>query len=73
MATTNNRKHRTQTCTLCDKPSIPGLVRGKGKCQYHWNAGVWGEKWANEVERNAGRVTADARTSDETRAPIAAL
>lgn len=38
-------------CTECGKPGIPGLIKGAGKCQYHWNAGVWGKQWADEVER----------------------
>jgi hypothetical protein len=42
---------KAQKCTLCDKPSIPGLVRGRGKCQYHWNVGVWGKEWADEVQK----------------------
>lgn len=36
-------------CTDCERPSVPGLKRGHGKCQYHWMAGVWGYKWANKV------------------------
>lgn len=39
-----------QKCTECNEPSLPGLVQGQGKCQYHWNAGVWGKKWADEVK-----------------------
>jgi len=38
---------KRQKCTECEKPSIPGIKRGHGKCQYHWNAGVWGKAWAN--------------------------
>ena len=37
-------------CTKCPEPSIPGLIPGAGKCQYHWNAGVWGEAWAEAVK-----------------------
>ena len=40
----------SQSCTLCRKPSLPGLVRGAGKCLYHWSAGVWGKAWADELE-----------------------
>ena len=36
-------------CTICGKPGIPGLIRGAGKCQYHWNAGVWGKEYADRV------------------------
>lgn len=35
-------------CTLCGKPGIPGLIRGSGKCQYHWNAGTFGKAWADK-------------------------
>lgn len=38
-------------CTECGKPGIPGLTQGAGKCQYHWNKGVWGEAWANHCEQ----------------------
>lgn len=36
-------------CTKCGKPGIPGLVKGQGKCQYHWNVGAYGQAWANKV------------------------
>ena len=36
-------------CTICGEPGIPGLIRGAGKCQYHWNAGVWGKAYADSV------------------------
>lgn len=44
---------KKQKCTIggCGKDSIPGLRAGHGKCQYHWNAGVWGKKWADECEQ----------------------
>lgn len=29
-------------CTLCGKPGIPGLIKGAGKCQDHWNLGAHG-------------------------------
>jgi hypothetical protein len=29
-------------CTLCGRPGIPGLIRGAGKCQHHWNLGAYG-------------------------------
>jgi len=61
MTTTTTKQPRTQKCTLCDKPSIPGLVRGKGKCQYHWNAGVWGKEWADRVERDRNQTETGAR------------
>jgi hypothetical protein len=40
---------KVQKCTECDKRSLPGLKAGKGKCQYHWNVGVWGKQWADRV------------------------
>lgn len=40
-AATVNRVARNNPCTLCGKPGIPGLFSGGGKCQYHWNIGVW--------------------------------
>ena len=29
--------------TICGGPGIPGLIAGCGKCQQHWNEGVWGK------------------------------
>lgn len=49
-------------CTLCGKPGIPGLIAGAGKCQYHWNAGVWGKAWADEVERQNKEKNNDPQT-----------
>lgn len=37
---------KTQPCTLCEAKSIPGLIRGAGKCAYHWAELHWGTKWA---------------------------
>ena len=48
----------TNTCTVCGKPSIPGLHRGSGKCQYHWNAMLWGKEWADWVEKTRGAADA---------------
>ena len=41
--TTNN------ACSICGQPGIPGLVRGQGKCSYHWAVGNWGKAWADRV------------------------
>ncbi len=47
-----------QKCSVagCGQLSIPGLVRGHGKCQYHWNAGVWGKEWADKVKIDKQKV-----------------
>ena len=44
---------KRQQCSIggCAAPSVAGLQRGAGKCQYHWNAGVWGREWADHVRR----------------------
>jgi hypothetical protein len=39
-----------QRCTICGGPSVPGLVRGHGKCQHHWNVGAFGKEWAERVK-----------------------
>lgn len=31
-------------CTLCGFPGIPGMTRGAGKCQYHYNLGQFGTR-----------------------------
>ena len=63
-----------QTCTkwvattdavpghVCGKPSIPGLIHGAGKCQFHWSEGVWGTAWAKEVEARAAIKQAEENT-----------
>lgn len=50
---------KKQKCTIpgCGKESIPGLLRGNGKCQYHYNVGQFGRAWADKVE--ADRKTVD--------------
>ena len=45
---------KTQKCTECNERSLPGIKKGHGKCQYHWDMGVWGKKWADQV-RDAER------------------
>jgi hypothetical protein len=42
-----------QRCTICGRPSVPGLIRGHGKCQHHWNVGVFGAEWADRVKAPA--------------------
>ena len=41
---------KKQVCTVCGKNSIPGLKRGCGKCQYHWNVGAFGRDVADKAE-----------------------
>ena len=36
-------------CTICGEPGIPGLIRGAGKCPYHWAAGVCGKEYADRL------------------------
>ena len=46
----NRAKYDTPNlCTLCSAISVPGLLRGAGKCQYHWVAGVWGKEYADRL------------------------
>ena len=61
---TKTRKSR-QVCTECGEPSISGLVRGKGKCQYHWNAGVWGKEWADKCRTESPATTEPAANPHE--------
>lgn len=44
---------RSASCTICGKPSIPGLLRGAGKCQYHYNVGQFGKAHADSVADQA--------------------
>ncbi len=37
-------------CTICGAPGIPGLYKGSGKCQYHWNVGAFGKARADEIK-----------------------
>lgn len=57
-----------QPCTKCGKPSIPGLIRGAGKCQFHWNEGVWGTAWALKCEEDRTSAEALAPPSPKRRA-----
>jgi hypothetical protein len=41
-------KKANERCTKCENPSIPGLLRGAGKCQNHYNEGQFGKKWADK-------------------------
>jgi len=47
---------KKEQCTQCTEPSIPGMLEGHGKCQYHWNAGVWGKEWADKVKADQEAV-----------------
>ena len=40
-------------CTKCGEPGIPAIVKGAGKCSYHWTVGVWGRVWADECVRRS--------------------
>jgi hypothetical protein len=42
----NPRVHNP--CTECKEPGIPGLFKGQGKCQYHWNVSAYGREWADK-------------------------
>jgi hypothetical protein len=57
---------KTQKCTLCDLPSIPGLKRGHGKCQYHWDRGVWGKEWADKVRADELKKQEGAQSCTDT-------
>jgi len=34
-------------CVHCEKKSIPGLKKGQGLCQYHYDTYMFGRKWAD--------------------------
>ena len=58
-----------QKCTECDKPSIPGMVKGAGECQYHWDTGAYGKAWADRcaLQARIARLEAALRKiADET-------
>jgi len=42
-------------CTVCGAPGIPGLKKGNGKCQFHWNAGNWGADWAEKIKQESAQ------------------
>lgn len=35
-------------CTICGGKGIPGLIRGAGKCQYHWDLECYGREWVDK-------------------------
>lgn len=61
-----------QRCTLCERPSIPGLVQGGGKCQAHWDHGAHGTPLplgfypTATVRSLCGRARVDYSATDST-------
>jgi len=50
---------KRQKCTECGQLSLPGLVRGHGKCWFHWAAGCcWGRTWAEWLQYGGSRLIA---------------
>jgi hypothetical protein len=43
---------KKKPCTIpgCKEPSIPGLSKNQGKCQYHYNVGQFGKEWADKCK-----------------------
>lgn len=37
-----------QLCKKCHHRSIAGMVKGEGRCPFHWAAHVWGLEWASK-------------------------
>ena len=37
--------------TYCGKQGLPGLLRGEGRCRYHWALMNWGKDWADKVAK----------------------
>lgn len=44
---------KAQQCTICGERSIPGLIRGAGKCQYHYNLKQFGQEAADRARAEA--------------------
>lgn len=51
-------------CRHCEKPSIPGLIKSVGLCQYHYNVLMFGKEWADRC-LNA-RTAANGSKSEPT-------
>ena len=46
------KKRRTNNlCTICGADGIPGLIKGAGKCQYHWDLGAFSKEAADSARR----------------------
>lgn len=54
---------KPQQCTICGAKTIPGLIRGAGKCQYHYNVGQFGKEWADQVEKLKKEQSNDPATT----------
>jgi hypothetical protein len=52
-----------QQCTLCDRPSVPGLIRGAGKCQHHYNVGQFGRDHADLIAATSVQTVYRVRVS----------
>lgn len=62
---------KRQKCTIpgCGDDSVPGLIRGHGKCQYHWDVGAFGQQWADECRRRDAEETAGASSPESKDRP----
>lgn len=56
---------KTQLCRHCGQPSVPGLARGQGMCQYHWDRAHWGKEWADRC-RDAKPIAPQDRQEPAT-------
>ena len=45
-----------QKCKHCAHRSIAGMVKGEGRCPYHWAVTAVGKDWANKCYPNYGKV-----------------
>jgi hypothetical protein len=57
---------RKKTCCKCGKPSISGLTLGNGLCQYHYNVHMWGQAWAEKVEKESRERSEDGLSNSAT-------
>ena len=55
---------KPQKCTIpgCKEPSIPGLYKGHGKCQHHYNVGQFGQAWADKCKADKERDAQEGAT-----------
>ena len=52
---------KRKLCLQCQSPSVPGLRKGVGYCQYHWDVRCFGQSWADQCREAREAKASDAR------------
>lgn len=50
--TKNLNGNGRQACTHCSYRSVSGMLKGHGKCPFHFTSSTWGLDWASKLYPN---------------------